>query len=535
MDSLATVAGNGSNTGIDPTLSPRQITDILSSVLLVLQLYEVNPAVTIQAFSQVFFWIACELFNRILTRKKYLCRSKAVQIRMNITVLEDWVRANGLPNQTAMKYLEPTTQLLRWLQTLSQVREFDTLIGTMQNLKSINPLQMRRAVRDYRYEVNEGRMTHECAQYLSQLQKDWEKRRVQLGTEAVEASRKLASDGSSMDSGSDHSTPIDDLFDGTTALADFVPQNAPECFGELLDSRHMLPFVLPMQTEYLVATPPTGAAFANANIATPFADGSRLISAPTSRSSFSSSRPMGWSVPQPRKLKRLPRNFFRWLKDQESERRYHRDALRPRSEVEHPLDKSIDNSHHLPIRPIVDVGLLPAVNEDDDKTPIVSSAPHPAPSGFPSPGLRTSESLEQLRQKAKIPFEMVTPPRHVRENSYELKQRSSLQSFPSSLPVNRSPVTPMKIPLSAPPHTASPLASRYDMPPWQVTGEGASVSSSTTGSESGMSPDSLGGGVGNGSGKRWWTLGRTASSSSSVSSEGERKRREASEDTVVRA
>ena len=31
---------------------------------------------------------------------------------------------------------------------------------------------MRRAVRDYKYEVNEGRMTEECNQYLAQLQKE---------------------------------------------------------------------------------------------------------------------------------------------------------------------------------------------------------------------------------------------------------------------------------------------------------------------------------------------------------------------------
>ena len=50
-------------------------------------------------------------------------------------------------------------------------------------MKNLNPLQMRRAVRDYRYEVGEGRMTEECNQYLAQLQKDWERRRVKLGVE----------------------------------------------------------------------------------------------------------------------------------------------------------------------------------------------------------------------------------------------------------------------------------------------------------------------------------------------------------------
>lgn len=56
-------------------------------------------------------------------------------------------------------------------------------MDTIQSLKTLNPLQMRRAVKDYRYEVSEGRMTDECNQYLLQLQKDWERQRIKLGVE----------------------------------------------------------------------------------------------------------------------------------------------------------------------------------------------------------------------------------------------------------------------------------------------------------------------------------------------------------------
>ena len=37
----------------------------------------------------------------------------------------------------------------------------------------------------FRYEVNESRMGDDCAQYLAQLQKDWERERVKLGVEAL--------------------------------------------------------------------------------------------------------------------------------------------------------------------------------------------------------------------------------------------------------------------------------------------------------------------------------------------------------------
>lgn len=49
----------------------------------------------------------------------------------------------------------------------------------------LNLSEMRRAVRDYKYEVNESRMTEECSQYLAQLQKDWERHRVKLGVDAM--------------------------------------------------------------------------------------------------------------------------------------------------------------------------------------------------------------------------------------------------------------------------------------------------------------------------------------------------------------
>lgn len=44
---------------------------------------------------------------------------------------------------------------------------------------------MRRALKDYRYEVQESKMTDECSQYLTQLQKDWERHRVKMGVEAL--------------------------------------------------------------------------------------------------------------------------------------------------------------------------------------------------------------------------------------------------------------------------------------------------------------------------------------------------------------
>lgn len=89
-------------------------------------------------------------------------------------------------------WIERGRLVLMKIQLLSSIQEFPNLVATIQTFKSLNPLQMRRAVRDYRYEKNEGRMDDECAQYLLQVQKDWERQRVKLGVAAV---RQDVSDG----------------------------------------------------------------------------------------------------------------------------------------------------------------------------------------------------------------------------------------------------------------------------------------------------------------------------------------------------
>jgi len=480
-------------------IEPTRVTEILSGILLVLQLYEINPAIIVQAFSQAFLWIAGELFNRILSRKQYLCRSKAVQITMNITVLNDWVRANGLPAKTSTKHLEPLSQLLQWLQCLSGISDFDSLIITMQNMKSLNPLQLRRAVRDYKYEVGETRMTDECAQYLVQLQKDWEKRRGQIGA----AHMRQASLGHGSENAG---ISIDSLLDGTTHLAEWTPQSAPECLGELLDNRFMIPFVLPTDPKYLVAMPPFDIAFHALASHSPFiTDDSTNSSRPASRSSWSSSRPLGFRLPSHRGIRRLPRDFFSWLKDKEAEHRLRRDVRQPGTLVpapNPPLSLSGPDQRSTQPVPIATSGLPMPIREDTNQTPLASSTTYQTAS-FPSPGLKTSGSIDELRAKARqqvhsSDFQPV-PPSHKRTESYELKERS--------------------IPLRQGSHnsTSSPI----DSPTPSRNIDKPSSSTSPTGLSSSGSGLSSSGSY-NSKKKRWWQ--RT--------SEGE-GRREGSEDTIM--
>jgi len=182
--------------------SPRTVTMLLSATLHIMQLYEINPCVIVQALSQIFYWVGCELFNRMLglvpsnntssssRNKRYLSRSRAMHIRLNVSALEDWARSNALPLSIVNAHITPLRELVSWLQCQSSLLEFDALIMTMQSLRALNPAQMQKAVKDYRYEVGETRMTEECVQYLEQLQKDWERRSKDLEETARQAEQR---------------------------------------------------------------------------------------------------------------------------------------------------------------------------------------------------------------------------------------------------------------------------------------------------------------------------------------------------------
>lgn len=152
-------------------LLPQSVTSILSTTFYVLQKYQVHPTIIIQALAQFLHCISCEVFNRILTNKKHLSRSKALQIRMNLSYVEDWVRHNRLPT-SLLSYLSPSTQLLQLLQCLSQLQDFESFIMTFQHFDQLNALQVKRCVVNYRYEVNEQRLPDEIEQYIVQLAHD---------------------------------------------------------------------------------------------------------------------------------------------------------------------------------------------------------------------------------------------------------------------------------------------------------------------------------------------------------------------------
>ncbi|KAG6818017.1 hypothetical protein H0H87_009172 [Tephrocybe sp. NHM501043] len=245
-----------------PLPSPTELTSFLTALHALLNLSDINPAMSIQLWSQVIYWTSCMVFEM----KQWV--SKSIQIGMNLAVLEEWIEQMELPSGVQAHFF-PVRDLLNWLQSLSSIAEFPDLVATIQTLKHINPLQMRRAVRDYKYEVNEGRMTEECVQYLTQLQKDWERHRVKLGMVEKDREGSVSSYVVESSGGQTGQTPsvyinssdncasqsIDILFGTHEETHMWESTKPPPALGELLDSRYMLPLLFPSDPRMLAALP----------------------------------------------------------------------------------------------------------------------------------------------------------------------------------------------------------------------------------------------------------------------------------------
>ncbi|KAJ4024382.1 hypothetical protein NW752_002951 [Fusarium irregulare] len=252
--------------------APRNVTSLLSSTLFVLDLYDIHSVITSQIISQLIYWIGAELFNRIMSNRKYLARTKAMQIRMNISILEDWARTNNrqaehfeggevrpsgeTTQDAARRHLAPVIQLLQWLQCFSSLDgdDMEALIITLQQLKRLSPQQLIHSANHYRAEVGEKGLPKSCMKYLINLQKE----------AALKRERRRSGIPSPQKSGQD-STPVTPVrgrsngnhLDTPGSVASPAPDDVsdddemPEHL--LLDPALMLPFVLPSVTDMLVS------------------------------------------------------------------------------------------------------------------------------------------------------------------------------------------------------------------------------------------------------------------------------------------
>ncbi|KAF4628603.1 hypothetical protein G7Y89_g9552 [Cudoniella acicularis] len=261
--------------------SPRNVTSLLSSTLFVLDLYDIHSVITSQILAQLLYWLGAELFNRIMSNRKYLARTKAMQIRMNISSLEEWARLNNRQPEhyehgsmtssgettidAARRHLAPLIQLLQWLQCFSSlgVDDLEALVGTLQQLTRLTTQQLVHAVKHYRPEVGEKGLPKSAMKYLINLQKEAQLRKERQRNAAASPSTtpvKKSANGQAHNTPESNEKPIAPKATPPEELPVEDDDDAPEHL--LLDPALMLPFSLPTSTDMLISY---GAGFGGLN------------------------------------------------------------------------------------------------------------------------------------------------------------------------------------------------------------------------------------------------------------------------------
>jgi hypothetical protein len=265
--------------------SPRNVTSLLSSTLFVLDLYDIHSVITSQILAQLLYWLGAELFNRIMSNRRYLARTKAMQIRMNISALEDWARTNNREPEhyehgsmtstgettidAAKRHLTPLIQLLQWLQCFSSLVQDDleSLVGTLQQLTRLTQQQLIHAVKHYRPEVGEKGLPKSAMKYLQNLQREAALRKERNKSGRRESvipttPTKNSFSGQAPETPDSNGKPVvpNNMKPLQQAEEWQEEDDAPEHL--LLDPALMLPFSLPTSTDMLVSY---GAGFGGLN------------------------------------------------------------------------------------------------------------------------------------------------------------------------------------------------------------------------------------------------------------------------------
>lgn len=203
--------------------SPLKVIQTLGALVYVLELYHISDVLKQQCLSSVFYFVGCNLFNRIVSSKRYCSRVRAMEIRLNLSYLEDWLRANnfqpfieedgdfntvfswrgdGFPDklvhkpigfltnvcrycgdkrditdatyymnplyQIGLYCLQPVIELTEWLQVMTVIQDLDGLKDILDNFEVLASPTMVQCIRNYHYEVEEKKFSKSLKKWLKE-------------------------------------------------------------------------------------------------------------------------------------------------------------------------------------------------------------------------------------------------------------------------------------------------------------------------------------------------------------------------------
>ena len=149
------------STGIQ--FNPQNLIDLFESTLSILEKSRLDQTLINQIFSRIFYFTGAELFNRVITNRKYCSRTRCVSIRMNISIIEEF-QIEYLPNTNL--HFKPIQQLTQFVQVISSVVDKNSFMETIAAFSDLTLFQMRMAMLNYRYEVGEKNIADSVFSYV---------------------------------------------------------------------------------------------------------------------------------------------------------------------------------------------------------------------------------------------------------------------------------------------------------------------------------------------------------------------------------
>ncbi|XP_054661949.1 unconventional myosin-Vb-like [Grus americana] len=119
----------------------------LGSFCAVLDRHGLAPSVGHQALRQLLFLISGTTLNYLLLRKDMCSWSRGIQLRYNISQLEQWLRAEGLQQSGAHEVLEPLVQAAQLLQVKKVTEEDAAALCSLCTV--LSPQQVVKILRAY--------------------------------------------------------------------------------------------------------------------------------------------------------------------------------------------------------------------------------------------------------------------------------------------------------------------------------------------------------------------------------------------------
>ncbi|XP_050766755.1 unconventional myosin-Vb-like [Gymnogyps californianus] len=130
-----------------PAYTLPELLQQLGSFRAALDRHGLAPSVGHQALRQLLFLVSGTTLNYLLLRKDTCSWSRGIQLRYNISQLEQWLRAEGLQQSGAREVLEPLVQAAQLLQ-VKKVTEEDA--GALCSLCTVlSPQQVVKILRAY--------------------------------------------------------------------------------------------------------------------------------------------------------------------------------------------------------------------------------------------------------------------------------------------------------------------------------------------------------------------------------------------------